>query len=191
MLIPETLHSLNADGTLGVVTPDGKFHPVPPDGHLSIVPDPKLAAWMEAKEASGLELPMMGLMNNSDGTVFQTDRLVPMLTTPAARQRLIQTAVLYTQAQKQAGIVLDFESIPDANQKISRSSSTNWARRSTHASLKLMVALPAADWELRLQVDRATFRRHHPDELRPALADFAARPDRRAGLVRDATSTTS
>ncbi len=81
------------------------------------MPDPKLAAWMETVEAGGTELPVMGLMNNSDGTVWQTDKLTVMLTSPAARQRLIQTAVLYTQAQKQAGIVLDFESIPDANQK--------------------------------------------------------------------------
>src|SRR5271166_1058831 len=79
LLIPEALHSLNADGSLGVVTPDGKFHPVPPDGHVSIVPDPKLAAWMEKVEAAGTELPVMGLMNNSDGTVWQTDKLTVML----------------------------------------------------------------------------------------------------------------
>ncbi len=146
VLIPETLHSLNADGTLGVVTPDGKFHPVPPDGHLSIVPDPKLAAWFES---SGTELPVMGLMNNSDGTVFQSDKLAVVLTTPAARQRLIQTAVLYTQAQKQAGIVLDFESIPDANQK-DLTKFIEELGKALHSasptSLKLMVALPAADW---------------------------------------------
>jgi poly-beta-1,6 N-acetyl-D-glucosamine synthase len=146
VLIPETLHSLNADGTLGVVTPDGKFHPVPSDGHLSIVPDPKLAAWFES---TGTELPVMGLMNNSDGTVFQSDKLAVVLTTPAARQRLIQTAVLYTQAQKQAGIVLDFESIPDANQK-DLTRFIEELGKALHAasptSLKLMVALPAADW---------------------------------------------
>jgi poly-beta-1,6 N-acetyl-D-glucosamine synthase len=146
VLIPETLHSLNADGTLGVVTPDGKFHAVPADGRLSIVPDPKLAAWFES---SGTELPVMGLMNNSDGTVFQSDKLAVVLTTPAARQRLIQTAVLYTQAQKQAGIVLDFESIPDANQKDLTKFIEELGKAlhsATPTSLKLMVALPAADW---------------------------------------------
>jgi poly-beta-1,6 N-acetyl-D-glucosamine synthase len=149
LLIPEALHSLDADGSLGVVTPDGKFHPVPPDGHVSIVPDPKLAAWMEKVEAAGTELPVMGLMNNSDGTVWQTDKLIVMLTSPAARQRLIQTAVLYTQAQKQAGIVLDFESIPDVNQPDLTRFIGEFAK-ALHAatpSLKLMVALPAADWE--------------------------------------------
>src|SRR5271157_98730 len=47
VLIPETLHSVTADGKLHVVTPDGKLHEVPQNGHLTIVPDPKLAAWME------------------------------------------------------------------------------------------------------------------------------------------------
>ncbi|HLV95673.1 MAG TPA: glycosyl hydrolase family 18 protein, partial [Candidatus Acidoferrales bacterium] len=143
LLIPETLHSVTADGTLDVVTPDGKLHPVPPDGHISIVPDPKLASWMET---SGVELPVMGLMNNSDGTVFQTDKLTVMMTSAAARKRLIQTAVLYTLAQKQVGIVLDFESIPDANQEDLTRFIVELGRALHAANLKLMVALPAADW---------------------------------------------
>jgi len=146
LLIPETLHSLSADGSLGVVTPDGKFHAVPPDGNLPLVPDPKLAAWMAKIEAGGTDLPVMGLMNNSDGTVFQTDKLSVVLTTPTARERLIQTAVLYTQAQKQVGIALDFESIPDNYQKDFAHFIDEFARALHNANLKLMVALPAADW---------------------------------------------
>jgi peptidoglycan-N-acetylglucosamine deacetylase len=146
LLIPETLHSLTPDGSLDVVTPDGKLHRVPPDGRLSIVPDPKLAAWMEAREASGLELPIMGLMNNSDGTNWQNDKLIAMMTTPAARQTLIRTAVLYTQAQKQSGVVIDFENIPDDSQKDFTHFIEEFAKALHAASLKLMVALPAADW---------------------------------------------
>ncbi|HUJ30433.1 MAG TPA: glycosyltransferase [Candidatus Acidoferrum sp.] len=146
VLIPETLHSLNADGSLGVVTPDGKFHPVPPDGRLSTVPDPNLAAWLQKLDAEHVELPVMGLMNNSDGTVFQTDKLSIVLTTPEARQRLIQTAVLYTEAQKQSGIVLDFESIPDERQEDFTRFVDELAKGLHAANLKLMVALPAADW---------------------------------------------
>jgi peptidoglycan-N-acetylglucosamine deacetylase len=143
LLIPETLHSVSADGTLDVVTPDGRLHPVPPDGRISIVPDPKLAQWMET---SGVELPVMGLMNNSDGTVFQTDKLTAMLTSPEARRRLIQTAVLYTEAQKQVGIMLDFESIPDANQEDLTRFIEELGKALHAAKLKLMVGLPAADW---------------------------------------------
>ncbi len=143
VLIPETLHSVSADGTLDVVTPDGKLHPVPADGRISLTPDPKLASWMQT---SGVDLPIMGLMNNSDGTTFQTDRLTTMMSSPPARKRLIQTAVLYTQAQKQVGIVLDFESIPDANQEDLTHFIEELGRALHAANLKLMVALPAADW---------------------------------------------
>lgn len=143
VLVTETLHSVSADGSLDVVTPDGKLHPVPPDGQLSLTPDPKLLSWMQT---SGVDLPMMGLMNNSDGTVFQTDKLTAMMSSPAARKRLIRTAVLYTQAQKQLGIVLDFESIPDANQEDLTRFIEELGRALHAAKLKLMVALPAADW---------------------------------------------
>jgi cellulose synthase/poly-beta-1,6-N-acetylglucosamine synthase-like glycosyltransferase/spore germination protein YaaH/peptidoglycan/xylan/chitin deacetylase (PgdA/CDA1 family) len=148
LLIPETLHSLTPDGSLDVVTPDGKLHRVPPDGLLSIVPDPKLAAWIETKEkeSPNFDLPIMGLMNNSDGTNWQNDRLTAMMTSPAARQTLIRTAVLYTQAQKQSGIVLDFENIPDERQKDFTRFIEELGKGLHSANLKLMVALPAADW---------------------------------------------
>ncbi|HEV2204947.1 MAG TPA: glycosyltransferase [Candidatus Acidoferrales bacterium] len=143
VLISETLHSVSADGTLDLVTPDGKLHPVPADGRISITPDPKLASWMQT---SGVDLPVMGLMNNSDGTTFQTDRLTAMMSSPEARKRLIQTAVLYTESQKQVGIVLDFESIPDANQEDLTHFVEELGKALHAANLKLMVALPAADW---------------------------------------------
>ncbi|HUO35978.1 MAG TPA: glycosyltransferase [Candidatus Acidoferrum sp.] len=146
VLIPEELHTVTPDGSLDIVTPDGKLHPVPPDGRLNIVPDPKLADWMASKAAAGIELPIMGLMNNSDGTTFQTAALSQMMASPAARQRLIQTAVEYAVVEHHVGLVLDFESIPDVDQP-------NFTRfveelgKALHAqNMKLMVALPAADW---------------------------------------------
>jgi peptidoglycan-N-acetylglucosamine deacetylase len=146
VLIPEELHTITPDGSLDIVTPDGKLHPVPPDGHLSILPDPKLATWMAAKAATGVELPLMGLLNNSDGTTFQTSRLVPLLASAAARGRLIQTAVQYALAAHHVGLVLDFESIPDKSQQ-DFSHFVEEIGKALHAqNLKLMVALPAADW---------------------------------------------
>jgi cellulose synthase/poly-beta-1,6-N-acetylglucosamine synthase-like glycosyltransferase/spore germination protein YaaH/peptidoglycan/xylan/chitin deacetylase (PgdA/CDA1 family) len=143
VLIPEVLHSITADGSLDVVTPDGKLHPVPDNGKLDIVPDPRLASWMES---AGIELPVFAMMNNSDGTDFQTAKLAPLLAAPAARHRLIQTTAQYAVAQHHPGIVLDFESIPETSQQ-------NFTRfigelaAALHASnVKLMVALPAADW---------------------------------------------
>ena len=143
LLIPEVLHSVRADGSLEVVTPDGKLHPVPLDGKLGIVADPKLEAWMES---SGAEIPVMALLNNSDGTTFQTAQLVPMLASAASRQRLIQTAVEYAMAEHHAGIVLDFESIPDESQDDFSLFTSELGTALHQANLKFMVALPAADW---------------------------------------------
>lgn len=146
VLIPEELHTITPDGSLAIVTPDGKLHPVPPDGRLNIVPDPKLSAWMATKAAAGVELPVMGLMNNSDGTTFQTSALSVMMAAPAARDRLIQTAVQYTIAQHHSGLVLDFESIPDESQEDFTRFVAELAKELHAQNLKLMVALPAADW---------------------------------------------
>lgn len=146
VLIPETLHTVSADGTLDVVTPDGKLHLVPDDGRVSIDPDPKLSAWMESLAKKGVELPVMGLMNNSDGTVFQTRELAAMMASPAARRRLIQTAIQFALAQKETGIVIDLESIPDEDQVNFTRFVAEMGKSVRDAGLKFMVALPAADW---------------------------------------------
>ncbi len=143
VLIPEELHSVAANGTLDVVTPDGKLHPVPTDGRLSIVPDPKLAAWMQT---SGAELPVMALMNNSDGTIFQTAQLSVMMASAPARTRVIDTAIQYARVQKRVGIVLDFESIPQQDQENFTHFVASMGRAAHAAGMKLMVTLPAADW---------------------------------------------
>ncbi|MGH9714513.1 MAG: glycosyltransferase [Candidatus Acidiferrales bacterium] len=143
VLIPEVLHSMNADGSLDVVTPDGKLHPLPDNGKLDIMPDPRLASWMES---AGVELPIFALMNNSDGTDFQTAKLVPMLADAAARHRLIQTTAQYAVAQHHPGIVLDFESIPEASQQNFTRFIGELAAALHAVNVKLMVALPAADW---------------------------------------------
>jgi peptidoglycan-N-acetylglucosamine deacetylase len=146
VLIPEVLHSITADGSLHVVTPDGKLHPVPAEGKLDIVPDPRLAAKLAEWAQAGTDLQVFALMNNSDGTEFQTAKLVPMLADPAARQRLIQTTAQYAVAQHHPGVVLDFESIPAASQQNFTRFIGELAGALHGVNVKLMVALPAADW---------------------------------------------
>ena len=146
VLIPEVLHSITADGSLHVVTPDGKLHPVPAEGKLDTVPDPRLAAKLAEWALTGTDLQVFALMNNSDGTEFQTAKLVPMLADPAARHRLIQTTAQYAVAQHHPGIVLDFESIPEASQQNFTRFIAELASALHAVNVKLMVALPAADW---------------------------------------------
>jgi len=72
---------------------------------------------MDAFAEPPVELPMMGLLNNYDGTVWRVKEMAELLANPAARSRLISDATQYAVAAKQAGIVVDFEEVPDASQE--------------------------------------------------------------------------
>jgi len=116
---------------------------ISPDGRLDVAADPKLADWLHS---SGVELPMMSLLQNSDGTNFLPEPLAAMLANPAARQHLIDALYQYALARHDAGIALDFELVPDAAQNNFRTFVQELATKLHSSNLKLMVALPAADW---------------------------------------------
>ena len=130
VLIPERLHSITASGRLDAET------------------DPKLSAFLQTLKLQkpSIEIPMMPLLNNSDGTNWLTDEMAAMLKNPAARQHLAQQAVQYLMDNHSAGLVVDFEEIPDKSQKDFSQFITELAADLHRSNLKLMVALPAADW---------------------------------------------
>ena len=129
LLVPERLHSITAEG------------------RLDIEADPKLAAWQASlQQTSGIEIPTMPLLNNSDGTNWLTDRMAAMLKNPAARHHLSQQAVQYILQSHFAGLVVDFEEIPKQSQKDFSQFISELATDLHASNLKLMVALPAADW---------------------------------------------
>src|SRR5260370_6172296 len=100
LLIPERMHSISADG------------------RLDIEADPKLAAWLQSlQQANNIVIPTMPLVNNSDGTKWQTDKLAAMLNDESARQNLRQQAVHYLVQNKNAGLAGDFEEVPKHNQQ--------------------------------------------------------------------------
>ncbi len=129
VLIPERLHSITASGRLDVEA------------------DPKLAAWQQSlKQNSNIEIPTMPLLNNSDGTNWLTAEMAAMLKNSAARQALSQQAVQYLTQNHFAGLVVDFEEIPEASQKDFSKFVGELAVDLHGSNLKLMVCLPAADW---------------------------------------------
>ncbi len=130
LLIPERLHSITAVGRLDVEA------------------DPKLAAWMQSlqQQTPPIRIPTMPLLNNSDGTNWLTDEMSAMLKSPTARQHLIEQSVAYLSDNHYAGLVVDFEEIPDKSQKDFSHFCGELADALHRANLKLMVALPAADW---------------------------------------------
>jgi cellulose synthase/poly-beta-1,6-N-acetylglucosamine synthase-like glycosyltransferase/spore germination protein YaaH/peptidoglycan/xylan/chitin deacetylase (PgdA/CDA1 family) len=129
VLIPERLHSITSSGRLDVEA------------------DPKLAAWMQTlQQTQNIEIPTMPLMNNSDGTNWLTDEMAAMLRSPAARQHLADQAVQYLNQTHSAGLVVDFEEIPEKSQKDFTQFVIELAENLHRSNLKLMVCLPAADW---------------------------------------------
>jgi cellulose synthase/poly-beta-1,6-N-acetylglucosamine synthase-like glycosyltransferase/peptidoglycan/xylan/chitin deacetylase (PgdA/CDA1 family)/spore germination protein YaaH len=125
LLIPEELHAFTADGSLAVDN------------------DPKLNTWLKTLT---VELPMMPLLNNYDGNVWQVEPMAQMLAHAEARQRLVGELTGYAESHKDAGIAVDFEEIPDTSQKNFDEFIRELGVALHGENMKLMVALPAADW---------------------------------------------
>ena len=124
LLIPEALHSAS------------------PDGRLDVVADPKLSKWLKT---SGIELPIMPMVNNYDGEYWRIPEMVAMLARPDSRLRLGSALTSFAVQEKDPGIVLDFEEVPDASQANFRRFVHELSKELHKANLKLMIALPARD----------------------------------------------
>ncbi|HUK54577.1 MAG TPA: glycosyltransferase [Candidatus Binatia bacterium] len=125
LLIPEELHAISADGS------------------LIAFPDPKLTGWVRR---TGVEIPTMPLVNNTDGTDFQSEKVVKALENPRARQRLVSGLLGYAAGRHAAGIVVDFELLPESAYPAFREFLGDLANTLHRANLKVMVALPALDF---------------------------------------------
>ena len=62
------------------------------------------------------DLKIMALVNNFNGTDWESNKLKLMLSNPAARGRCIQQLIEYVKGNNFAGISIDFESVPDEAQ---------------------------------------------------------------------------
>ncbi|MGB6429317.1 MAG: glycosyltransferase [Candidatus Acidiferrales bacterium] len=126
VLIPDTLYTDTADGKLNKQT------------------DPKLTEWMHS---SGIEIPIMPLVQDTNGTMWDVPGTIAMLRNPVARQSLVHQLVQYVVDQNDPGLVADFEEIPPASQKDFSNFIGELSADLHGAGLKLMVALPAGDWD--------------------------------------------
>ncbi|HXC48576.1 MAG TPA: glycosyltransferase [Candidatus Sulfotelmatobacter sp.] len=145
LLMPEQLHAVTADGAITVVDYErNQTVKASPGEALSRLQQDKLHQWMRAMNPP-LELPMMGLLNNYDGVVWRVKEMAELLANPGARGRLISDATQYAVAAKQAGIVVDFEEVPDESQENFQKFIGQFAPALHAVGLKLMIALPARD----------------------------------------------
>ena len=72
---------------IDLLIPDA-LHAAWPDGHLEIDRNTKLDAWMKSMQPTGLELPVMSMVNNYNGKDWAIKDMADMLAHPAARDRL-------------------------------------------------------------------------------------------------------
>jgi cellulose synthase/poly-beta-1,6-N-acetylglucosamine synthase-like glycosyltransferase/peptidoglycan/xylan/chitin deacetylase (PgdA/CDA1 family) len=146
LLMPEQLHAVTPDGALTVVDYERGSEKVKatPAEAIAVLKQDKLHRWMRSLNPP-VELPMMGLLNNYDGTVWRVDEMKEMLANPAARQHLVSDVVEYAVEAKQSGIVVDFEEVPLKSQPNFRQFIAELAPGLHSVGLKLMIALPARD----------------------------------------------
>ncbi len=126
---------------IDVLMPE-QLQAVAADGSLSVEADPKLSSWLKTL---GIELPIMPLVQNYDGRQWRIAEMIAMLAHPEARQRLSKALADYATAQKDPGIVVDLEEVPDKSQPDFKRFTHELATALHAVNLKLMVALPARD----------------------------------------------
>jgi peptidoglycan-N-acetylglucosamine deacetylase len=147
LLIPEQLHSVSPDGAMTVVDYDPAGQKVvkasPPEA-VAILKRDKLHQWMKSLNPP-IELPTMGLLNNYDGSTWHIKEMVLMLANPSARHNLAHDVVDFAVQAREAGIVVDFEEVPDTSQEHFQKFVEELAPAMHSVGLKLMVALPARD----------------------------------------------
>ncbi len=145
LLIPEQLHAVTPDGSLTIVDYErNQTVRATPTEAIALLRDDKLHQWMKSLNPP-VELPMMGLLNNYDGVNWRIKEMAALLGNSTSRHNLTQSVVEYAVQAHQAGIVLDFEEIPDASQSHFRKFGSELASALHSVGLKLMIALPARD----------------------------------------------
>ncbi len=143
VLIPEQLHAVTPDGALTIVDYE-RYQTVKasPAEAIARLKDDKLHRWMKS---TNVELPIMGLLNNYDGTTWRVNEMAQLLANQDARQSLIRDVVEYAVEAREVGIVVDFEGIPDKNQPHFQQFAAELAPALHSVGLKLMIQLPARD----------------------------------------------
>ena len=146
LLIPEQLHAVTPDGAMTIVDYErgqNRVKASPSEG-VALLKDDKLHQWMRSLNPP-VELPMMGLLNNYDGVEWRIKEIAQMLANPTARQHLIRDIVEFAVDSHEAGIVVDFEEVPEFSQAHLRQFAKELSPALHSVGLKLMMALPARD----------------------------------------------
>src|SRR5450432_794638 len=143
VLIPEQLHSVTSEGDLTIVDYE-RYQTVKadPTESVALLRDDKLHRWMKA---ANVELPIMGMLNNYDGTNWHVDEIAKLLASTDGRAHLIRNVVEFAVESHEAGILVDFEGVPDKSQKNFQEFAAELGPALHAVGLKFMLWLPARD----------------------------------------------
>ncbi|MBS1840343.1 MAG: glycosyltransferase [Acidobacteria bacterium] len=143
LLMPEELHAVTPDGALTIVD-YVRYQTVKasPEEAVSRLREDKLHQWMKS---ANVEIPTMSLLNNYDGQVWRIKEMAEMLANPNSRANLSRDTVQYAIQSHQAGIIVDFEEVPEKSQANFRAFIGELAPALHAVGLKIMIALPARD----------------------------------------------
>jgi cellulose synthase/poly-beta-1,6-N-acetylglucosamine synthase-like glycosyltransferase/spore germination protein YaaH/peptidoglycan/xylan/chitin deacetylase (PgdA/CDA1 family) len=143
LVVPEELHAVTPDGGLTIVDYE-RYLTVraSPEEAVSILREDRLHQWMRS---ANVEIPIMGMLNNYDGQNWRISEMVQMLASPAARASLVRDTVQYAIEAREAGIVVDFEEVPQATEQHLQEFVAELAPALHAVGLKIMISLPAQD----------------------------------------------
>jgi peptidoglycan-N-acetylglucosamine deacetylase len=143
LVIPEELRAVTPDGELTVEDFE-RYRSVKasPEEALAIIRDDKLHQWMRA---ANVEIPVMGMLSNYDGQDWKVEEMAQMLGNPSARSNLVRNVLQFTIAAREAGVVVDFEEVPQKTEKHLQEFIGELAPALHAVGLKLMISLPAQD----------------------------------------------
>jgi cellulose synthase/poly-beta-1,6-N-acetylglucosamine synthase-like glycosyltransferase/spore germination protein YaaH/peptidoglycan/xylan/chitin deacetylase (PgdA/CDA1 family) len=143
LVVPEELHAVTPDGGLTIVDYERYLNvKASPEEAVSIIRDDKLHQWMRS---ANVELPVMGMLNNYDGQNWRIREMVELLANPAARASLVRDTVQYAIEAHEAGIVVDFEEVPQKTEPHLQEFIAELAPALHAVGLKIMISLPAQD----------------------------------------------
>jgi cellulose synthase/poly-beta-1,6-N-acetylglucosamine synthase-like glycosyltransferase/peptidoglycan/xylan/chitin deacetylase (PgdA/CDA1 family)/spore germination protein YaaH len=120
-----------------------ELHAISPDGRVKPEVDPKLEVW---EQHVGAELPVMPLVNDTDGSAWHAEETAKALESPRARRMMVSDLLGFALGHHSAGIVVDFELLPQHSLPAFREFLAELGAVLHRANLKAMVALPAIDF---------------------------------------------
>lgn len=126
LLIPEWLH---------MTTPDGRMH---------MEADAPVLNWLHSEN---IDMPVMPMLSNFDtaSNLWRSRELAAFLKDHHAQDNLLSDLEGYVRIRRFAGVVLDFEEVPESSQSGFRKFVTLLAERIQGLGAKVLISLPASD----------------------------------------------